>query len=248
MAGRGVEGIMKVEHLALDGAVVSIEADADVTTPATATGWAIVPSLMQAHPFSIYPAGHSTLVEQAMRASFPELEILSVENYTMKEGTLRVAEVQRPAATGGTTRLTIAAWEGPGGCLHTSLWGAEGPRLVEMFETLQFSASARGLAIDSPVVAQPRAPEVVKELPGIGVLSIRPAVANELERVPKTRGYSVDHGELFRVRDEGLGLLFVSDSTVVMVTPLPSSDPDQMLQIAQRWRVEWSARRRVGAR
>src|SRR2546427_9454392 len=103
---------MRVEHLAIDGSVVSIEAEADLTTKATATGWAIVPALMQAHPFTIYPPGHSAVMEQTVRSSVPSLEILFIEEYALKNGNLRVAEVQGPAATGGTNQITVGAWEG----------------------------------------------------------------------------------------------------------------------------------------
>lgn len=37
---------MHIEHLALDGSVVSVQADVDLSRPTTRTGWAIVPSLM----------------------------------------------------------------------------------------------------------------------------------------------------------------------------------------------------------
>jgi hypothetical protein len=237
---------MRVEHLAIDGSVVSIEAEAELTTPATATGWAIVPSLMQAHPFSIFPTGHTALLEEAARSSVPSLEVLITEEYTIKDGTLRIAEVELPAATGGKSHITVGAWEGPGGCLHTSMWGAERARLIEAFETLSFSAHSRGLAIDGPVVAQPRAPEVIKEIPEIGVLNIRPAIPSELERVPKTRGFMANHGELFRMRQTGYSMLFVGNSTVVTVNPLPATPTDRVLEITQGLRIEWLPRGSVG--
>jgi hypothetical protein len=233
---------VRVDHLAIDGSVVSIEADADLTTKTTATGWAIVPSLMQPHPFTIYPAGHSALMEQVARSTVPSLEILSTNEHSLKNGKLRVAELQLPASTGGKYLLTVGVWEGAVGCLKTSMIGAESSRLVEVFDTLRFSERSRGLIIDSPVVAQPRAPEVIKEIVGIGILDIRPAISSELERVPKSRGFQTDHGELFRIRNEGYALLFVSNSTVVTVHPVPTSEPTQVLGIAQRLRVEWSPR------
>jgi hypothetical protein len=78
---------MRIEHLAADGSVVAIEADADLTTQVTATGWAIVPSLMRAHPFAIYPAGHSTTIEETVRSNFPNISIRAIEDYSLKGGT-----------------------------------------------------------------------------------------------------------------------------------------------------------------
>ena len=233
---------MRVDHLAIDGSVVSIEAEADLTTPATANGWAVVPSLMQAHPFSIYPAGHSTLMEKAARHSADKLKILSIEKYSLKNGTLRVAEVELPRATGGEYRMTVGAWEGSTGCLHTAMISSTPSIMVEVFDTLRFSERSRGLTIDSPVTARPRTPEIIKEIPEMGILIIRPGIGSELERVPKSRGFKTDHGELFRIRNEGSGLLFVSNSTVVTLIPMPSSEVTPLMNVAQQLRVEWTPR------
>jgi hypothetical protein len=238
---------MRVEHLAIDGSVVAIEAEADLTSKATAAGWAVVPALMQAHPFTIYPAGQSKVMEETLRGVHG-IKILATEEYSLKKGKLRVGEVELPAATGGEYQLTVGAWEGSGGCLHTSILGANRSLLVEVFDTLHFSNRSRGLAIDSPVVAQPRPPEVIKEVPEIGLLRIRPAVSSELERVPKSRGFMADHGELFRLSGESQDLLFVSPSTVVAIKPLPrapgarAAQTTQVLEATRRIKVEWTPR------
>jgi hypothetical protein len=231
---------MRTEHLAIDGSVIAIEADADLTMQATATGWAIVPSLMRAHPFAIYPAGHSSRVEQTIRSNFPDLEIRSVEDFSLKQGTLRVAEVTLPTATNGKRDLTVGAWEGKSGCITTSLVGAERQRLIEVFDTLQFSERARGLAIDSPITPRPREPEVIKEIPELGVLNIRPAIPSTLERIPRSRGHLTNHGELFRIRETSQTLIYVSPSAVVRIDPRDRADAREMLAVARDLRVEWS--------
>lgn len=233
---------MKIEHLAIDGAVVTLEAEADLRMPVTAAGWAIVPSLMRAHPFTISPAGHSKVVERTIRSSMPTITILSDETYSLKEGNLRVAEVRIPTATGRARELTVGAWEGKAGCLTTSLVGSARQPLVEVFDTLRFSENSLGLAIDSPVITQTRIPEVIKEVPGLGLLNIRPAIASELERLPKSHGYEATHGEIFRFSATGESLLFVGLSAVVRVTPLSACTQDSMLAIAQGLRVEWTPR------
>jgi hypothetical protein len=237
---------MRVEHLAIDGSVVSIEAEADLTSKATAAGWAIVPALMQSHPFTLYPPGHSAVMEESARA-IPGIKILSTEEYSLKGGKLRVGEIQLPAATGGEYQLTVGAWEGAG-CLHTSLIGANRSLLVEVFDTVRFSQRGRGLALDSPVLAEPRAPEVIKEVPEIGILRIRPAVPNELERVPKNRGFAADHGELFRLSEASRDLLFVSTSTVVSVKPRERTQTAAFLEAARRIKIEWTPRSQTPSR
>lgn len=77
--------------------------------------------------------------------------------------TLRIIEVTLPTATGGERTLTVGAWEGERGSLTTSLIGSQTERLVEVFDTLAFSERSRGLAIDAPVTARPREPEVTEE-------------------------------------------------------------------------------------
>jgi len=230
---------MKVQHLAIDGSVVSIEAQADLAAKATAAGWAIVPALMQAHPFTIYPPGHSKVMEESAK-HIPGIKILSREEYSLKGGQLRVGEIELPAVTGGTYQLTVGAWEGSSGCLHTSIVGSNRALLVEVFDTVRFSETSRGLAIDSPVVAQPRAPEVIKQVPEMGILRIRPAIPSELERVPKSRGFITNHGELFRLSQDSQDLLFVSASTVVDVKLLPQNQASQVLDAARQIRVEWT--------
>ena len=230
---------MRVEHRAIDGAVISIEAEADLNLPATAAGWAIVPSLMRSHPFVIYPPGHTSVVEQAVRADLRHVEIRSREEYSVKGSTLQVAQVEIPTATKRTRTLTVGGWEGRTACLTTTLVGAQTKRLVEVFDTLRFTETSRGLEVLSPVVPRPRPPEVFKEIPGVGVLAIRPAIPSELERVPRSRGLQTDHGELFRFRASSHALMFVSRSAIAGITPVGQRDPNEILAAARTLRIEW---------
>jgi hypothetical protein len=235
---------MRVSHLAIDGSIVTIEADADLETSATATGWAIVPSLMRTYPFTVSPAGHSEIVEENVRATVPAVEISEIETFELKGGELRVAEVEIPTATGGQRPLTVGAWEGRRGCLSTSLVGRRQEELIAMFDTLQFSERPEGLAIDSPVTMQPRTPQVIKEIPGVAVLDIRPATAIELERIPRTRGLATEHGELFRVSETSIALLFVNDTVVTRVNPLEHAENEQVMAIVGDLSISWIPRER----
>ena len=233
---------MRIEHLAIDGSVVAIEADADLRSNATATGWAIVPSLMRAQPFTISPPGHIAVVEENVRASVPTVNILSTEDFSLKGGRLRIAEVELPTSTNGTRNLTVGGWEGTTGCLITSMVGLERERLVEVFDTLRFSERRRGLAIDSPITPRPREPRVIKEIPELGVLNIAPAIASTLERIPKSRGRVTNNGEFFRFRETSNALMFVSNSAVVRIDPRPEVNTQEMMAVAQDLRIEWLPR------
>jgi hypothetical protein len=232
---------MRVKHLAIDGSVVSIDADADISTQATASGWAVVPSLRQAHPFTIYPPGHSAVVEKAVK-KIKAIDVGKPADYSTKGGELRVAEVQIPTATGGIRTLTVGAWEGEKGCLTTSLVGSQSDRLIEIFDTLNFSERSNGLAIDSPVVVRPREPEVVKEVPKVGILGIRPAIPSILERVPRAQGFPTVGGELFRVRAAGDAVMLVTESAVVSIKPTSDVDTQDMMAAVENLRVEWAPR------
>lgn len=238
---------MRIEHAAIDGSRIVIEADADLSTEATATGWAIVPSLMKSHPFSLYPAGHSRGRESLVLSVLPDLKVGDREEYALKGGTLHLAEIRAPDPDGGTTTVTYGAWEGSERCLVTSLTGADRSGLAAVFDTLDFAESSRGFAINSPVLRLPRPPEVFKEIPGLGILGIRPAIPSQLERVPQAKGFATDRGELFRVRPERNALLFVSRSAVVDISPAQTAETREMLDVAATLSVEWVPRTRDAA-
>lgn len=235
--------LTRVEHLAIDGSVVSVEADADVRTGATATGWAIVPALMRTHPFTISPAGHSRDIESVVRGSAREVAVGDPADFSMKGGQLRIVVVTLPTATEGERTLTVGAWEGERGCLTTSLIGSQPERLVEVFDTLAFTEHARGLAIDSPVTATPREPEVTTEVPELGVLGIRPAISSVLDKIPRARGHRTPHGELFRVRATSNALTLVTASAVTVIQPLGDDRTDELVSLALNLRVDWAPSR-----
>lgn len=238
---------MRAEHIAIDGSTISIEAGVDLTSQTTATGWAIVPALSQSHPFAVYPAGHSRIVEEVASSSLRGITIVSREEFSLKGRTLRVAEVQVPRSTGGMRDLTVAAWEGSTGCLTTSMPGHRTKQLVEVFDTLAFSESARGLAIDSPVVPRPRPPELIKEIPELGIVNIRPAVYSELELVPRARGFATKHGELFRRSEGGPALMLVGRSAIARIDPIGDVEPERLIAAAQDLRIEWAPRKYASA-
>ena len=234
---------MRSEHLAIDGAVVSFEGSANFSHQATAAGWAIVPSLLRAHPFTSYPAGHTKTVEKSVRSQFPNIKVSKTQEFSVKNGTLRTALVEMPAATGGVRKLAVGGWEGSNGCLSTSLVAEEIERLVEVFDTLKFTDTPRGIAISSPVTARPRTPQVIKEVPGLGIVTVRPAIPAELEKVPRARGFQLQNAELFRLGSKDNSLLVVTRSTVSSITPAPGrtsvSEATDVLQTMRDLRIEW---------
>ena len=233
---------MESELLALDGSVVTIRTEADVEPgPATTTAWAVPPSFARAHPFTAYPAGHSREIEAAVRREFRDLDVGGDEELSMKDGSLRVAEVSMPGSADGYA-ITVGAWEGRHGCLVTSLPERRSAELVEIFDSLEFRDEDRGLVIDSPIVARLRPPEVVNDVPGLGIVSVRPAIATELEGVPRESGARTRHGEVFRVRAESRALLFLGRGSIVRIEPGPDVDDERVADTVDGLDVDWQPR------
>lgn len=233
---------MDAQYLAIDGSVVSVHSDAEVRPgPVTGTAWAIVPSLMRSHPFTAYPAGHSRRMVESVRENFPEVEIGAEEEVSLKGGTLHFGEVVMPQEGGGR-RIVVAAWEGRHGCLTTSLPAERGGQLVEAFDTLQFSDRERGLVIDSPVVTRPRAPQLIQEIAGLGVLAVRPAVASELDSIPRAEGRRTRHAELFRLRADGRTMVLLGRGAVAHVQPFHDAADEEVAETIEGLAVEWAPR------
>jgi hypothetical protein len=165
----------------------------------------------------------------------------SDEELSLKDGTLRVGEVDMPRE-GGRHRVTVAAWEGRHGCMTTSLPEGSQRELVEVFDSLQFSDNDRGLVIDSPIVTRPRPPELMQDIEGLGIVTVRPAIATELERVPRTAGRRTRNGEVFRLRAESRALLFLGRGSVTRIQPAPDIEDDRVAEAVDGLNVEWSPR------
>jgi len=233
---------MESEHLAIDGSVVSVRSEANLRAgPVTTAGWAIPPSLTRAHPFTAYPAGHSRVMEEVVRREFPQVEVSSEEELSLKDGTLRVGEVTMPGREDGY-RVTVGAWEGRHSCMTTSVPEGRKQELVEMFDSLEFRDDDRGLVIDSPIVTRLRAPELIHEVQGLGVVTVRPAIATEMERIPRSAGRRTRHGEVFRVRAESRALLFLGRRAVVRIQPTSDVDDDDVAEAVDGLDVEWLPR------
>lgn len=235
---------MEAQYLAIDGSVVTVQSEADLRPgPVTGTAWAMVPSLMRAHPFTTYPAGHSRTMEDAVRKNFPDVELEEEQELSLKGGTLRVGRVTLPR-DGGPHRFAIAAWEGRHGCLTTTLPDERGRRMAEVFDSLQFSDQPRGLAIDSPVITTPRPPQLMQEIAGLGLLAIRPAISSELEVLPRAEGRRTRHGELFRVRADNRAMLLLGRNATVRIQPHEAADEKELSEAIEGLDVEWAPRAR----
>ena len=237
---------MRSDYLAIDGSTVHIDADAEVARHATATGWVVSPSLMRAHPFATHPTGYSEVVEAAVREQRSDIEVTEQSEFSLKEGTLRVGVARFGTPTGNVREVTIGAWEGRTGTLTTSLVGNVVDKLVEVFDSLRFTVRRNGIAVDSPVVARPRAPELVVEVSELGIVNVSPATAEVLEHVPRREGARTRFGELFRLRRDSMAMLLVSDSAVGRIEPLDGVEPDRAADVAAGLRIEWDPRSREG--
>lgn len=233
---------MRVQHLSIDGSVITLESDrADLSQPVSTTGWVLIPALLRSHPVTVRPPGYRQVIEELAR-HVEGVELGDQDEVNIADGSLRAGVVRVPVQGGGARTMTVGYWEGDNASMSTSIPGREIPRMIEIFESLRIQRSRLGTRLGAPVVATPRPPVVVKAVPRIGVLAIRPAVAAVLEQIPRSSGLPTPHGELFRPRAEARGLLLVSASNVVSFTPDRESASDEILDMLGELRVEWTLR------
>jgi hypothetical protein len=138
--------------------------------------------------------------------------------------------------------MTIAGWEGEHSCMTTSMTDGRPASLIAAFDTLRFTDSEQGLVVDSPVATQPRPPELVGEVEDIAIVSVRPAINSELERVPRRQGHATAHGEVFRLRADSRALLMLGRGSVVRVQPRPDADEAAVSELVEDLDVEWRPR------
>ena len=90
---------------------------------------------------------------------------------------------------------------------------------------------------------KPRSPEVIKEVPHVGIIAVRPATSLELERVPRDRGHQIANGELFRISERSSALLFVSRTAIASITPVirrgTTAVGGDLLSSVRDLRIEW---------
>ena len=149
-----------------------------------------------------------------------------VEEFRIHDGRLRVGRTETAdPATGRREPVLAAVWEGRRHAVFTHLYHARPADAVAFFGTLRLAEHEDG------VVAVPRGrarriepAELVKEVPGIGLLEVTVLNAQTRRRLPPWPGARVADGELFQDSVEGQGAYFLLALKSLLVTVLPERD------------------------
>jgi hypothetical protein len=227
-----------VKHAGLDGSEVKFTADADLSRPMSAFGFVRPAGLPAPQPFNIFPAGKSERVLATVRQSHPEIDYELLGDVDVHGGVLRMARVRRPVTTGGHREFVYGVWEGSRSSITTSVRG-ERDAMEDLFDRLRFREIATGVAVDSPVDESIRPLRCLKEV-GPALVEVRPLSPLVTRSLPRGRGRSVAHGEMFRRTQASRDVLVVTSTAAVYAAPLDSSDDH--VDLAATMAVTWGRR------
>jgi hypothetical protein len=156
-----------------------------------------------------------------------------LESYSYQGGRLRIGWGTADASTAPPERAWLASWEGTAFSLAAIQMSrsTEPPDFLTRFENFDIRETPHGIVLDSRYGPEfePRASEVVKHIPELGVVSIvRADSAQSL--VPSEEGTPVDGGELL-----------VGDSSVTTIQPLEEPvESEARLAVLDHFVVTWS--------
>lgn len=210
-------------HAALDGARVRFQADADMSAPMTAFGFVRPRGWRRAQPFNVYPAGRADRIQAAVDDGELDIDYTVLDDVAHNGGTLRRALIRRPAPTGGVRELVFSIWEGSRSSLSTSLPGRDADEVDDLFDRVDFREVRTGIAVDSPIDESVRPLRCLKEV-GDTLLEVRPLSPAVTRSLPRQRGRSVAHGEIFRRNQTSRDVLLVTETAAVYAAPLGTGD------------------------
>jgi hypothetical protein len=157
------------------------------------------------------------------------------EEFAVQGGRLRIGHsTLRDAHAGLKERVLAAIWEGRRHAVFTHLYHARAADAVGFFNALTLTEHDEGVSFTPrrrAALAEPA--ELVKEVPGLGLLEITTLTKQTSRRLPPWPGARVASGELFKdtLEDQGIFFLLATPSTLVTVLP---TDEDQLHEVPGR--------------
>lgn len=227
-------------HSALDGSQVEFSADADLSQPMTAFGFVRPDGWRTAQPLNIFPPGKSERVLSSVGRAHPEIDYELLGDVDVNGGTLRMARVRRPVATGGHREFVYGVWEGSGASITTSVKG-DRATMEDLFDRMRFRELSNGIAVDSPVDESVRPLRCLKEV-GRSLLDIRPLTPAVTRTLPRRgRGRAVANGEMFRRNETTRDVIVVTPTAAVCAAPI-GNNGDEHVDLATDIAVTWGER------
>lgn len=208
----------KVTHRSLDGVRVRLTGAHDLGRPCTSVA-------------RIAERGRLHEISSGTRAdALAWAEDIGVgrfeQEFRIQGGRLRVGRTAtRDRDTGHSDPVLAAVWEGRRHAVFTHLYHGRPADAVAFFDTVRLTEHEDGItAVPRGRARRPEPAEMVKEVPGLGLLEITALNAQTRRRLPKWRGASIAGGELFQDTVEGQGPYFLLALRSLLVTVLPEED------------------------
>jgi hypothetical protein len=231
---------VQVTHVAIDGSTVTIDATAfNPDFHASSVGIYTINGHWQEFTTSYRDFGAAVAADLSLSLG---------ESYTLQGGRLRLGttSVHFPDMGKGvrqTDLLHLAVWEGRRFSVHTHRYNGKAHDLIDVFDRFDLLEDAGGIHLqprDPGQVRFAREPSLLREVPGVGVLQIRPMTPQVARTVPPWRGTAVAGGELFVGRRPGnLHLVLVGKrSHTLIMRQGEDCGKDDLSQI-QRMSVDW---------
>lgn len=180
-----------ITHRAIDGGRVTITSGADLRSTATSAGRYSVDGVVR--EVTTQPAGFFAVLIQA-----EGLE--PTEEYQYRGGTLRLGRAAHPDPVSGTHRVdTTAVWETGAVSMAITTNDLDTEALLAVLDRLELQPDPEGLAVlPGAGVTWYDAPQLVKELPGIGLLEVVPLSNETAGALPSWPGTPAAGGELYQ--------------------------------------------------
>ncbi|NVI89815.1 hypothetical protein [Actinomadura sp. BRA 177] len=208
----------KVTHRSLDGVRVRLTGVHDLGRPCTSV--ARIADRGRLHEISSGTRADALAWAEDIGVARFEQE------FRIQGGRLRVGRTAtRDGDTGTSDPVLAAVWEGRRHAVFTHLYHGRPADAVAFFDTVRLTEHEDGItAVPRGRARRPESAEMVKEVPGLGLLEITALTTQTRKRLPSWRGASIAGGELFQDTVGGQGPYFLLALKSLLVTVLPEED------------------------
>ena len=223
-------------HVALDGSVVTISMEADLSGYPSSVGVFDVSGYQRE-----FTVGHLELGQWAAK------EVSGVtltESYGHQRGVLRIgSRIVSNNLYNGEDRVWVGVWEGKQSSLITQLFNLkDSSEVVSLFAAFEIRELPRPCELtlkpmDARVVAD-GLPIVAKEVPNVGLIEIDRITNQTARSLPRHAGTRVRGGELF-LAESPAHFLLLGQTTLTTVVPHPGTGHDDVAGRLETLTISW---------
>lgn len=216
-------------HRTLDGTVVTLAGDLDLSAPYSS----VVRLGFMRRLHELTSVDRAFVADWAQSMGVDRL----TEEYRMQSGRLRIgttavrdeslADFPEHHRRAGAEQVLAAVWEGRRHAVCAHFYHARPADAIRLFAALQITEHPEGVALvprtrHGAVITETAS--LVKDVPGIGLLEISPLNQETARQLPAHHGTRLRVGELYRDTHEDGGVYFVMATPTAVVTVLPDEE------------------------